>query len=380
MKNQLFKLCVVALFLSTSAFGQNYSVAKKSITFKDPDRRNRSIATEIYYPDGGGGKIHPDGNFPVIVFGHGFLMRWDAYSNIWNSLVPEGYILAFPRTEGNFSPNHEAFGQDLAFLVEEIIAQAGQSGSFFYGGASDEVAIAGHSMGGGAGVLAAAQSNLVKTYIGLAPAETRTSAIAAASNVSADALILVGESDGVTPYDENALPIYENLGSSCKTIVKINGGAHCYFAQSNFYCDFGERFSAGSITVSRTEQQQIAQSYMKLWLDYKLKGDNQALAAFNNQLANANDVTYAQNCRSQVVSNEIISVFPNPSENIFYFDGLRNKNATVEVVDAYGKITSVPLRNAGYKPYIDLSEMKKGIYKVRVVKEGKATQFTLIKE
>ena len=107
-------LLSVLSFTTLLVSAQNYQIGHTTITFNDPNRTGgfgsgsgsgRQIQTEIYYPaDVAGTDVaSSSGSFPVIVFGHGFVMSWDSYDNIWTELVPLGYIVAFPRTEGSFS-------------------------------------------------------------------------------------------------------------------------------------------------------------------------------------------------------------------------------------------------------------------------------------
>jgi len=274
-----------------------HAVGHTTIDFVDASR-SRTIQTEVYYPAtvAGNDVALASGTFPVVVFGHGFVMIYSAYENVWTDLVPEGYIMLFPRTEGNISPNHDAFGLDLAFLEGAMQAENGDNASLFYQKVEAATAIMGHSMGGGCTMLAAENNTTIKTIIGLAPAETNSSAIAAAVNISVPALIMSGSSDGVTPPVDHHIPIYNDLGSTCKTFISITGGAHCYFANSNFNCDFGEGTSSSGITATRTEQQTIAATYTRYWLDYFLRDNCDAWTDFNSTLAADADVTYQQTC------------------------------------------------------------------------------------
>ncbi|NDC29182.1 MAG: hypothetical protein EBZ94_07600, partial [Crocinitomicaceae bacterium] len=128
--------------------------------------------------------------------------------------------------------------------------------------------------------LAAANNSNIETVIGLAPAETNPSAIAAAPNVSVPALIFSGSADGVTPPAEHHIPIYNGLTSSCKSFVSISGGAHCYYANTDFNCDFGESVSSPSISITRAAQQTAMFGLLDPWLDFKLKGICESYAAF----------------------------------------------------------------------------------------------------
>lgn len=268
-----------------------YQVGHTTITFNDPARTGgfgsgggtgRQIQTEIYYPaaTSGDNVTVSSGQFPVITFGHGFAMSWDAYTNIWQHYINRGFILAFPRTEGGFSPSHGDFGIDLKQVSDKMLALNSNTNSIFNGKILQKSAIMGHSMGGGASFLAAANNTNIETVVGLAPAETNPSAIAAAANVSVPALVFSGSSDGVTPPADHHIPIYQGLTSSCKSFVSITGGAHCYFANSNFNCDFGESASSTNISITRAEQQAAIYGILDPWLDFKLKGICDSYAAF----------------------------------------------------------------------------------------------------
>jgi hypothetical protein len=73
----------------------------------------------------------PKVQFPVISFGHGFVMVHTAYQFLWLDLVPKGYILAFPTTEGSLSPSHLNFGLDLAFIISQMKGKTWMKTSMF---------------------------------------------------------------------------------------------------------------------------------------------------------------------------------------------------------------------------------------------------------
>lgn len=283
--------------LNLSLVFSQFQIGHRTITFNDPSRTGgfgsgggagRQIQTEIYYPatTAGDNATFAAGEFPVIVFGHGFAMTWDAYSNIWQRYAAMGYILAFPRTEGGLfpAPSHNDFALDLKVVSDRMLEEHLLTFSPYFGKINGNVGIMGHSMGGGASILASANNTSIKTVVGLAPAETDPSAIAAANSISVPALIFSGGQDGVTPPDEHHLPIYSGLSSAKKTFVNIVGGAHCYFANTNFNCDFGEGSSSSGISITRDEQQTRTYSLLDLWLDYTLRGNCTAYENFVNAL------------------------------------------------------------------------------------------------
>lgn len=299
-------LTTTFLFLLMNAMSQ-HQIGHMTKTFIDVARNNRSIQTEIYYPatTAGNNATAVQDQFPVIVFGHGFVMAWDAYQNIWEELVPKGYILVFPRTEGNaFSTDHQKFGWDLQFLVTEMQVEGALNTSLLYNVIHPNTALMGHSMGGGASFLAAdslcTNGNInLKTLIGLAPAESSTngvSSIASASNITVPSLILSGVQDGVTPPMEHHIPMYNALASNCKTILKIIGGAHCYFANSNVACDFGESTSSSGISISRLEQHQVLFDFVNPWLEFTLKSTCGSFEEFQDSVSQSTRITFDQQC------------------------------------------------------------------------------------
>jgi dienelactone hydrolase len=293
-------ICLFVLALTAKSFlAQSYAVGHIQITYNDPARQNRAIQTEIYYPAAVAGESVPvaSGTFPVIAYGHGFVMVWSAYQNIWEALVPAGYIVAFPRTEGNVSPVHAEFGADLAFLITKIQSEAAQNtSSLFYNHVGSTSAVMGHSMGGGSSFLAAENSTSITTMVTMAAANTNPSSIAAASNISIPSLVIAGQNDCVAPPAQHQSMMYDSLNSSCKAYVEIIGGGHCYFAENNFNCSFGEGTCTPNPTISRPEQQDAAQDFSLMWLNFYLKSDCAAWFAFQDSVAASNRVNAQMSC------------------------------------------------------------------------------------
>jgi len=249
-------------------------------------RGNRSIPTEVYYPavTSGANAAVAEGEFPVISFGHGFTMAVSAFSNWRDFLVPLGYIVAMPTTEGSTSPNHGNFGADLAFLAAKLQADNTNAASPFFGKVRQRAALMGHSMGGGASFLGAANNTGIQCVVGLAPAETNPEASVAATNVTVPSLILHGTSDNVTPEAGHALLIYQGLVNSCSNYVRITNGSHCFFANGNFLCDFGEGAVGGPGSLSRANQHIISYAVTEPYLRYFLYDDCAAYDEFLSEI------------------------------------------------------------------------------------------------
>ena len=133
------------------------------------------------------------------------------------------------------------------------------------------------------------------------------SSINSAKSIAVPAVIFSGSQDGVTPPVDHHIPMYDSLASSCKTFISITGGAHCYFANSNFNCDFGEGTASTGISITRGEQHDTYFDFLTLWLDYTLKYNCTAFIEFNDSLVNSSRVTYNQAC----VSNPIPTISDN---------------------------------------------------------------------
>lgn len=307
MKTTSYLICVLLLLFSLVTKAQPYQIGHVQITYTDPARSGRSIQTEIYYPATTAGTSVPvaAGAFPIIAFGHGFVMTWDAYQNMWEDMVPQGYIVAFPRTEGSISPVHAEFGKDLAFLISKLQSEsATNSSSLFYNHVNSKSAIMGHSMGGGSSFLAAENNTSITTMVTFAAANTTPSSISAAQHVSVPTLVFSGQNDCVAPAATHQVPMYDSLASSCKAFISIKGAAHCEFANSNFNCSFGQSTCSPSPTITRTQQQDATADFLKLWLEYYLKDMCASWDVFNDSLAVSPRINHNQAC---TISNPVIT-------------------------------------------------------------------------
>ena len=390
MKTQgnLFIILLIISFncISTISSSQTYAVGHKQITFTDPSRSNRAIQTEIYYPATTAGDNTPfvSGQFPLLVFGHGFVMAWSSYQWLWDSIVPHGYIMAFPRTEGNISPNHSEFGLDLAFLNGFIKTENSNSSSFFYQHVLNTSAIMGHSMGGGASFLAAANNSNLTTLINFAAAVTNPSSVDAAPDVTVPLLMFAGENDGVASPADHQIPMYNACGSSCKTKVTILGGGHCYFADYNFNCSFGEGTTSPQPTITRDQQHDYTFYILKPYLDFMLKSDVQAEIDFLDRLSNNQNITFVRNCSTNNIfadyRNSIQVNFANPANDIMDIE-ITNVTFPCEIL-----ITDLSGRKVqGYKSFertniIDLSSLEPSSYIISVINQNVQYHKLFIKE
>lgn len=359
----------LALFLVGATIIAQFQIGHVSTAFTDPSRDNRSITCEIYYPANSAGDdvAVADGQFPYVVFGHGFVMDYTAYGNLTEALVTEGYIMVYVETEGGFAPVHNEFGLDLAFMADHFYDEASNTSSPFNNRLVDRCAIMGHSMGGGATWLAAATSSSVDCIVGLAPAETDPSAIAAAADVSVPAMVLSGSADAVTPPDANHIPIYDATASSCKYFVNILEGSHCGYANSGSLCDFGEFLFSG---LSREEQQAITRDLLLAWFDVYLRDawtSNELLQIYDETQSNTSTTI---ECTANAVENiqSIFSIAPNPGENELKItiSSIFAENE-LQLVSTSGKlVSSYRIIGGEQQKVLDTSSLDAGIYFIQM--------------
>ena len=170
-----------------------------------------------------------------------------------------------PDSETGLSPSHSRFADDLWRALEWVRSTQPNADPSLD-------AVSGHSMGGGAALIAADRHPEIDTVATLAAAETRPSATTASRGVTVAALFVVGSSDTVVkPATTKAM---YTAKPSPATFASITGGYHCGFTDSSSFfgigCDSGQ--------ISRAKQLPIAAGLLGGWLDTVLKGTPAAAA------------------------------------------------------------------------------------------------------
>ena len=313
-----FFTLVTFYLLTISAFSQTFNVGSRTIVFNDPARTGgtgsgggagRQIQTDIVYPavTTGANATVAAGKFPVVVFGHGFVMETTVYKAIFDSLAKLGYICALPKTEGSLlpAPSHTDFGKDLAIVLDKLLIDTAISFPF-YGKVNGKGAIAGHSMGGGATFLANQYTNNAVCYFTMAPANTNPPSVDAALTLNKPICILSGTSDCVAGYAAHQKPMYDSLKTNtCKQLVSIANARHCSFSDgSSFNCNFGEGTSGcASSPLTTAQQLVIVRSIMVPYFNYFLKGICSEWNVYQNYITTTTSLTTIQSCTMNVPSN-----------------------------------------------------------------------------
>lgn len=371
--NQKIILLISSLFCCLQIHAQ--LVGHTTVTFIDSSRNNRLIETEIYYPATVAGNNTPiaAGVFPLISFGHGFVMAWSAYQNFWEVLVPMGYIMAFPTTESGFSPVHAEFGKDLRFLIAKI-QSSGAGVDVPSSSVGPKTAIMGHSMGGGCSFLSAQNNAGITTMVSFAAANTNPSSITASQQISVPTLLFSGVNDCVAPPSQHQDIMFDSTSAAYKTQINIIGGGHCFFANSNFNCTFGEASCSPSPIILREEQQLTTNDFLKIWLAYFLKDDCPKAQEFQDSLAASPRITYRQNqpisCATALSEYQMlnpISVYPNPFSNSITVEIPKEPIKKVALYNLMMQQQgSYIFTGSDSKVSLDLSSLKAGIYYIKI--------------
>lgn len=365
-------LLALCLLFKLSVFAQPFQIGSRTQTFVDPARANRQIPCDIYYPaiTAGANAAVASGNFPVIAFGHGFVMPTSVYSNFWNNLVPQGYILVLPSTESSFSPSHAAFGKDLAFVINAMKNEGLSSSSPFFNAISNKSAVMGHSMGGGCSFLAMQYDTSISALASFGAAVTNPSSVTAATDINKPSIVFSGANDCVAPPPAHQTPMYDSLNSFCKTFVSIIGANHCQFAGFNFNCSFGQSTCSPQATISEADQQNILNTYLNPWLDFYLKNNCNAGTQFQNLLASGTSISSQQNCSlscspTLFQKNKSESVFdniPNPVSDVLTFVAPTHLSGkTILLLDPAGRLILNQTLRSGTNS-LNVQLLQNGVY------------------
>jgi dienelactone hydrolase len=141
-------------------------------------------------------------NLPAIAFGHGWLQPPLRYRGLLRHLASWGIVAAAPATQQGPLGSHRLHAGDLGTSLDVCLNVRLGDGDISIDRA--RLGVAGHSTGGGAAILAAADNDRFKAVAAFAPAETRPSAADAASHCDAPGLLLAGGEDLIAPATGHA--------------------------------------------------------------------------------------------------------------------------------------------------------------------------------
>lgn len=130
---------------------------------------------------------------PVVALGHGWLQPAGRYADTLRYLASWGFVAVAPDTQRGPIPSPGALALDLQAALH--LMAGGRLGGGRVRVDPRKMGVMGHSIGAGAAVLAAAADPDISAVVTVTAAETRPSAVEAATRVRVPGLHLVGGED-----------------------------------------------------------------------------------------------------------------------------------------------------------------------------------------
>jgi len=130
---------------------------------------------------------------PAVAFGHGWMQPAGRYLGTLAHLASWGIVAAAPATQRGPLPSHLRLAADLRTALDICVDVRLGPGEISVH--PRRLAVAGHGMGAGAAVLAAADDDRVQAVVGFAPAGTSPSAVQLAPRCTMPALFMAGPDD-----------------------------------------------------------------------------------------------------------------------------------------------------------------------------------------
>lgn len=132
-------------------------------------------------------------SMPAVAFAHGWMTGVDRYQETLTHLASWGLVVAAPDTQRSPVPSHVALASDLRTAIDICVGVRLGPGKISVD--PTKIAFAGHGMGAGAAVLAAATHGPAAAVAALFPAPTAPPAERSAAKIAAPGLIVAGADD-----------------------------------------------------------------------------------------------------------------------------------------------------------------------------------------
>ncbi len=246
-----------------------FPAGRTRVTVTRPDAT--TFTALLYYPSTAAGNntpFDPSGApYQAVSFGHGFLQQPTMYDSTLRHLATHGYFAIATESYTGFSPNHSKYADDLLYCLTWLETASADPNSPYHTALDIDAGygLSGHSMGGGASILAAGRDARVRALANLAAAETSPSAIAVMDDLTIPISLIAGSQDAITPPGQHQIPMY-NAGNAPKQLPMIIGGSHCGFMDSSvIFCDSG--------SLPRAQQLELTRRLLVEFFDLNLRSD-----------------------------------------------------------------------------------------------------------
>ncbi|MEW2441058.1 alpha/beta hydrolase family protein [Micromonospora marina] len=172
----------------------------------------------IYYPTS-----TAEGTFGAVAISPGYTASWSSLSWLGPRIASHGFVVIGIETNSRLD-QPASRGRQLLAALDYLTQRSSVRGRID----SSRLAVAGHSMGGGGSLEAAAARPSLQAAVPLAPWNLDKTW----SEVRVPTLIIGGESDSVAPVSTHSIPFYNSIPSSSeKAYLELNGASH-FFPQT----------------------------------------------------------------------------------------------------------------------------------------------------
>lgn len=169
---------------------------------------------------------------PIVVVGHGWLQPASRYADTMRYLASWGIIVVAPNTHRSVFSSQQGLALDMSRALR--LVAYGELGGGRVRGDLRRMGALGHSIGGGAAILAAAADDGIKAVVTVTAAETKPSAVQAAGKVYVPSLHLVGSKDDMAESDG------ANIARACSGPAQlrlVKGTTHFGFTEGKHWID-----------------------------------------------------------------------------------------------------------------------------------------------
>jgi dienelactone hydrolase len=201
---------------------------------------------------------------PAVAFAHDWLQPVGRYAGLLRHLASWGIVVAAPDSHRGALPSHARFAADLRTALDVCVGVRLGEGRISVDGR--RTALAGHGIGGGVALLAAAEAPRLAAVVTLAVAHTHPSALDAARRVAVPTLHVAAGRDTVSPAPGHAEPIAAAAGGPVwlRTLRKAD---HTGFLDGKHWSDL--LLTGGPSAKTR----RLARAFMTAFLLHHLAGE-----------------------------------------------------------------------------------------------------------
>ncbi|MBW0089802.1 alpha/beta hydrolase [Pseudonocardia sp. KRD-184] len=171
---------------------------------------------------------------PAVAFAHDWLQPASRYADLLRHLATWGIVAAAPGGHQGPLPSHAGMAADLRTTLE--VCAGVRLGDGRISVDARRTAFAGHGIGGGVALLAAAGHARARAVVTIALAQTRPSALEAARKVTVPTLHLTAGRDTVAPAAGHAEPVSASAGGAV-VLRTLKKATHTGFLDGTHWSD-----------------------------------------------------------------------------------------------------------------------------------------------